>query len=87
MKKRRGLERAVTPMSPGELKGLPTKALLARLQRLRHCENSLSLSDLTAEEAASATGLILFKDQPAWVAGHAELKAELATREHVGRDR
>jgi hypothetical protein len=58
-------------------------ALLARLRRLRWCEESKERSDLSDEEAASAGRLILFKSEPVWRSAYAELKAVLAEREHV----
>ena len=46
MKKKSGLKRAVPIVSVDELRQLNTGALLARLQRLRFCEESREKSDL-----------------------------------------
>jgi hypothetical protein len=83
MKRGHGLARALRIMSRQELDALPTGALLARLKRLRWCEDSRDWSDLSDEKVASASHLILFKTDPAWRSAYAELKAVLATREHL----
>jgi hypothetical protein len=83
MKKGRGLARAVPPLSREALEALPTRALLARLERLRWCEEARGASDLTEEEASAARHLILFKEEAAWRSAYADVKAVLAGREHV----
>lgn len=83
MKRGYGLARAVAPMSPKELEPLPTGALLARLKRLRWCEDGREWSDLTDDEVASVKHLILFKEEAAWRLAYADLKAVLPRREHV----
>ena len=83
MKRGNGLARAVTPMSRHDLEGLPTEALLARMKRLRWCEESRENSDLSLDEVASVSHLILFKDDPEWSAAHSDLKAVLVDRGHV----
>jgi hypothetical protein len=83
MKKRHGLARALPVLTPAELDALPTAALLARLQRLRWCEESADASDLSGEELAQALHLVVFKSDPAWRAAYADLKQILAEREHV----
>jgi hypothetical protein len=70
-------------MRKEELAKLPTKALLARLQRLHACEESLAASDRRRGDA-SADG-IEFKDSPTWRSALADVKALLATREHVAK--
>ena len=70
-------------MARDELEALPTGALLARLKRLRWCEERRAESDLSDEEVASATGSILFKEDAAWRAAYADLKEVLAGREHL----
>jgi hypothetical protein len=70
-------------MSTQELEALPTGALLARMKRLRWCEESRESSDLSEHEVASVEHLILFKEDAAWRSAHADLKAVLAQREHV----
>jgi hypothetical protein len=71
-------------MTASDLQGLSTKQLLARLTHLHQCEESLALSDRTAEshEASSA---IEFKDSPEWVLEFEKLKHVLARRQHVPR--
>ena len=66
-----------------ELQTLPTGALLARLKRLRWCEEARADSDLTDEEVASVAGMILFKEDPVWRQAYADLKQILADREHL----
>ena len=83
MKRGHGLARAVAPMRRQELQTLPTGALLARLKRLRWCEEARADSDLTDQEVASVAGMILFKEDPAWRLAYADLKYILADREHV----
>ncbi|TMJ15153.1 MAG: hypothetical protein E6G94_07815 [Alphaproteobacteria bacterium] len=83
MKKGHGLARAVAPMGRDELANLPTGALLARLKRLRWCEDRPDHSDLLPEEIESAGGMILFKTDAAWRSAYAEVKDVLAGREHV----
>ena len=63
---------------------MPTRALLARLQRLRECEESADRSDLDRIEIAAATGIV-FKADPLWSEAYAQLKAVLTAREHVPR--
>ena len=64
------------------LEALSTKALLGRLQRLRECEESPEFSDMTKEEIAAAPG-ILFKRSAEWSVAYSDVKAVLATREHL----
>jgi hypothetical protein len=70
-------------MSRQDLEALPTGALLARMKRLRWCEESRQNSDLSQDEVASVTHLILFKEDAAWRSAYDDLKAILAEREHV----
>lgn len=83
MKKGHGLQRALSPVAREELESMPTGALLARLKRLRWCEDSPEMSDLSKDERATATHLILFKTDPAWRQAYADLKDVLASREHL----
>lgn len=83
MEKKSGTHRAMPRMSIEELKALNTKALLARLKRLRFCEDSPAQSDLTDEEIASVGNLILFKSDPEWTTAYRDLKQVLNGREHV----
>jgi len=84
MKKRTGIDRAVAQVASVDLHGMPTKALLARLARLRTCEESLAASDLSPGEVEHVAG-ILFKSSPEWLKAFAEIKEALATREHLPR--
>ena len=72
-------------MERQELEGLSTGALLARLKRLRWCEERRADSDLSDAEIGSAADSILFKEDGAWHAAYADLKQVLAGREHLGR--
>lgn len=65
-----------------ELESLNTKELLARLQRLRFCEESSIGSDLSEAEIATVSDKILFKSDPSWRTAYRELKAILDRREH-----
>ena len=85
MKRGHGLDRALPPITREALEGLPTGALLARLKRLRWCEESREHSDLPDHEIGSAPDLILFKADPMWRVAYADVKAVLATREHCDR--
>ena len=76
---------SVPPVPRSELETMSTRALLGRLRRLRGCEESVELSDMGTEEAATISG-ILFKQSPEWKAAYADLKAVLAMREHVPRE-
>jgi hypothetical protein len=84
MKKRSGVLRAVAVLGRTSLQSLTTKQLLARLARLRFCEESAELSDMTPPEIELARG-ILFKRTPEWRTAYADLKEVLATRDHVSR--
>lgn len=65
MKKGHGLRRALPLLARADLESMPTGALLARLKRLRWCEDCPDISDLLEEERASASHMILFKTDPA----------------------
>ena len=83
MKKRSGIARAVPTMSLMELERLPTRALIGRLNRLRWCEESSALSDMTAEEIELVSDKIVFKNTVIWSKAYDDVKGVLATREHV----
>jgi hypothetical protein len=83
MKKGHGLARAIEPITRSAAEALPTRALLARLERLRWCEESPATSDLTDEEITSAGSLILFKSDEARRVGYADIKDILSRRENV----
>lgn len=85
MKKGHGLARALPHISLEELSEMPTGALLARLKRLRWCEDGQEWSDLTGEEVSSASHLILFKSEDAWKKAYSEVKEVLSRREHTDR--
>ena len=63
---------------------MPTKQLLAQLQRLRGCQQNLAASDFEPGDTDydDAT-VIFFKDDPRWRAQVDEVKRILSTREHV----
>jgi len=74
----------IKPMTRSQLEKLPTKRLLARLDRLRRCEESLTLSD-RAEDECTPSGFIEFKESPEWISEYICLKELLANREHIPR--
>jgi hypothetical protein len=82
MKKGHGLKRALPRIERSELEALPTGALLARLKRLHWCEESRNRSDMSDEEVASLSGMILFKEEDAWRSASSDVKDVLAWREH-----
>lgn len=75
--------RVIDLMSSEELEELSTRQLLARLERLRRCEESAPLSDV--DEQPGRAG-VLFKDTAEWVAAYEQVKGALARREHVPRE-
>lgn len=85
MKKRHGVNRALEPVSREALEALPTGALLARLERLRWCEESFAASDMSDEEYAGIAGKVVLKDTDTWRQAFADVKAVLDRREHVFR--
>ncbi len=74
----------VFPMPDIELEALSTRQLLARIKRLRECEESLTLSD---RDAADPSGIIEFKQSPEWALAFQDVKQVLSRREHVPRTR
>jgi hypothetical protein len=85
LKKRHGLARALPVVRRDDLEQLSTGSLLARLRRLRWCEENSSVSDLTPEEIDSAADRILFKSDEAWHLAFNDLKEVLAGRENFDR--
>ena len=73
--------RLIPNMAPELLVSMPTKQLLGRLHALQRCEESAALSDQTNDGAPTAG--IIFKNTAEWLKAYADLKAVLATREHV----
>ena len=71
---------AITLMSPEELEELTTRQLLSRLERLRQCEASASLTDSVGQACPPG---VMFKDTAEWAASYEQLKDVLARREHV----
>ena len=71
-------------MNRSQLEKLTTKRLLARLDRLQRCEQSMALSDRDADEYMPS-GFIEFKDSPEWISEYNCLKELLANREHIAR--
>jgi hypothetical protein len=86
MKKRSGVGREVPVFQRQDLESMPTKMLLARLDRLRFCEESAATSDLSKDEVGDVSG-ILFKDSAEWRQAYDDVKQVLATREHIPRRR
>jgi hypothetical protein len=77
------MKRSLIAILPQEsLLKMPTKQLLGRLQALQKCEESAAFSDRTTKEAAASNG-ILYKDTTEWREAYCQLKAVLATREHL----
>ena len=74
--------RVIAILARESLLSMPTKQLLVRLRSLQCCEESAAVSDSAPGDGAAGQG-ILFKNTPEWRRAHAELKALLATREHV----
>jgi hypothetical protein len=74
--------RLIPVLAAKSLTSMQTKQLLGRLHSLQQCEESAALSDRTPEEIAVSEG-ILFKNTAEWQGAYADLKAVLATREHV----
>ena len=85
MKKQRGTKRAVEIVSRQQLENMPTKALLARLQRLRWCEENADRSDLTNDEIGSLKGMIIFKNTSFWRDAYNDVKTVLDEREHISK--
>jgi MYXO-CTERM domain-containing protein len=75
-------KRRLQPLSRAELEAMPTKQLLAQLQRLRVCEENIAASDFQKIDTDDTTE-ILFKDDPRWRTQVDEVKRILSTREHV----
>jgi len=68
-------------MSLEELEKLSTRQLLARLARLRQCEESALLSD--RDDVSHTSESIQFKDAPEWKAAYEQIKGVISLREHV----
>ena len=87
MKKFHGTRRALNKIERTELETWQTRALLARLKRLRFCEESIDRSDMTPEEYQSLNGRIVFKETTLWKDAYADVVDILKAREHVPRRR
>jgi hypothetical protein len=74
--------RLIPVLAPEILASMPTKQLLGRLRSLHQCEESAALSDRTPDQVAASEGIV-FKNTAEWQRAYADLKAVLATREHV----
>jgi hypothetical protein len=83
MKKRKGIARAVDVLTIEELENLPTRALLARLKRLRFCEEAAESSDVSCTEIASVDRKIIFKNTLIWREAYDQLKRILDLRENI----
>jgi hypothetical protein len=78
----RTLKNELPVLDRATLAAMPTKGLLDRRRRLLRCEESPDVSDASPDELAQVTGIV-FKSAPEWRAAYEQLKAILATREHV----
>jgi hypothetical protein len=74
--------RKILPMKRSELDILPTKRLLAQLNQLHQCEESLALSDKEISDYEPSK-YIEFKDSSEWIAEYNCLKEILSNREHI----
>jgi hypothetical protein len=74
--------KTIFPVPLEELNRLPTAQLLARLQSLRQCEDSLAASDQMGE-GENLPGSIPFKESAEWAEAYQQLKTVLAQREHI----
>jgi hypothetical protein len=68
-----------------ELEALSTRQLLARLNRLQQCEDSLALSDRDDTKEQPDNG-IEFKETEQWKEAYYQVKQVLAKREHIEKD-
>src|SRR5262245_53374189 len=76
------MRRPVDVLERTSLDALSTRQLLARLERLRRCEESLLGSDCTPDELAAISGIV-FKEDARWKRAYDDVRAVLAGREHV----
>ena len=77
--------RFVERLGKPALEGLPTRALLKRLEDLRSLHETLEDSDWTDEEKSQVSGVIAFKNNENWRAAYADVKHVLSTRKHIER--
>ncbi len=77
--------RHVAPMARSELEQLHTGSLLTRLRKLHALHERYEDSDWSEPERQSMQDMIAFKNTPAWQQAYEDVKAVLATREHVER--
>lgn len=75
--------RTAEPMDIEELERLHTGTLLTRLQLLRSLHERPEDADLDKEELAQLVDVIAFKNTEQWRLASADVKAVLATREHL----
>lgn len=83
MKNRSGLKKAVKHVPISILSEMHTGTLLARLKRLRMCEETSEHSYYTEEELQSVEHLIIFKSDLLWKQAYIDVKTILAKREHL----
>lgn len=74
--------KSIYPISDVELEAFSTKRLLARLRRLRQCEESFALSD-RLESDDKTEGKIEFNQTDEWRQAYQQIKRILANREHI----
>ena len=77
--------KSVTQKSRADLQAATTRQLLGYLARLRELPDLLDDREWSAEELRLAREDVAEKSDPRWQVAFAEVKAELATREHVPR--
>lgn len=75
--------KAVEPLTTGELVSMHTGSLLSRLSKLQKLE--FTNLDWTKEEVAAVGEAIAFKSDPRFETAVNDLKKILKTREHVRR--
>ncbi|KZK87126.1 hypothetical protein PsAD13_00394 [Pseudovibrio sp. Ad13] len=79
--------KTVSALQFDQLQSLHTGTLLTRLKALRSLHECEEQADWTNEEklAVRSSGLIAFKSEENWKLAFADVKAVLATREHIPR--
>ena len=77
--------RSVSALTIVELEALPNHRLLAYLNKLNQCENSLQESDWSAQEISKVEGII-FKSSTEWKSQIELVKTVLSTRPHIDKE-
>lgn len=79
------LKRSVEPLPKAELESWTTYRVLARLKVLRACMEWIDDRDIFPREVAQVQGRILLKGTPEWNTAWSDVKAVIASREHIPR--